>query len=386
MVNVYDDIAAYEACIRPRTKVKSNLCTMYYPAKGRFCGNYCSRKSDKYSKRCWRHKKESTAPKLILLMITSEERVFNRDLWMKFLTLCERDNVPIEFVVYHETMLNCTVRNPNNLISRYRPFPDIFGENNVISLKGQHGTLEFAKVHMQMLTYGANIPQANKCLVITERTIPIRSPRNIYETAMAATGCHMDISFNVHFAKPPAGLPLGPRGMPFTAANNLAQGLFTVKFLNKSLPTVNRHCGRFGIARKSDGTYTVAHSSIYKQWKRFTGSNPCEFWLINSYLLELHVNGSGVRPIRELLRDTDKNGGDAEMYTVAEIPEWRNRRKRTFVFRTRPSEREDVPVYSPLVARYYRGLDFKHLSLLDVVHFLKRFKRRALFFRSVELN
>lgn len=381
-IHYYNDLREYKTCVRPRRKVKSNLCTMYYTDKKRFCGNYCSRKSNKYNKRCWRHRNYSVGPKLVLLMISSSGRVYNRELWLNFLTESEKNNVPIELVIYHEDMLNCTVRNPHNLISRYRPFPDLFG-GRVIPLGGKHGTLDFAQVHLQMLEYGANIQDAVKCIVITERTIPIRSPIDIYKQVVASSSskCHFDVSYNVKFGHTPDGLPKSVRGRPFAAANNMAQGTFSVDFLKLALPTVPRHCKYFGL-HLTGREYKIVNDTLYNQWCRFTGANPCEFWLVNSFLIEEHLKG-GV-PMRALGQLMEKSNSK-ERYSVAEIPEWRDGVKRTFVFRQSMSAKQRVPPFNSRVAAYYRGLNFNRLTLRDTINFLQKNKRKALFFRQVEL-
>lgn len=316
----------------------------------------------------------------MLLMISSSVRVYNRELWLKFLTEC--NSVPIELVIYHEDMLNCTVRSAHNLISRYRPFPDLFPE--VIPLSGRHGTVDFAQVHLQMLEYGANMRDAFKCIVITERTVPIRSPIEIYKRAMLSPKkCHIDVSYNVAFDRTPYGIPKGVRNRPFAAANNMAQGSFSVDFLKSALPTVVRHCERFGIKRVLGKRYKIINDELYSQWCKFTGANPCEFWLLNSFLIEEHLNGDGGRPVRVLTGHMEKSD-PKERYTVAEIPEWRDDVKRTHVFR-HLTNAQRVSTFDSRVSEYYRGLNFNRLTLRNTIEFLQKNKNKALFFRQVEL-
>lgn len=226
-------------------KVKSNLCTYYYRDRTRFCGNYCSRKPPHgsiFNKRCWRHKKAKSSamtPPVVLLMISSSERIYNRDIWISFLNRCEDRNIPLELVIYHEDMVNSTVRDPQNLISRFRPFPDIYGK--VLPLRNRHGSINFAQTVLRMLDYGCKIPYASRCIVLTERTVPIRPPLVIYNTAMSLN-CYIDISYNTAWGPIPDGTPKGPRGKPFAAVNNYCQGLYTIEFLKVALPTVPEQC------------------------------------------------------------------------------------------------------------------------------------------------
>jgi len=356
--------------------VKSNLCTWYYRDKNKFCGNYCSRKKEKFNRRCWRHTRHGsyskTMPPLILLMISASERTYNRYMWIEFLIRCEERRVPIELVIYHEDMLNCTVREPHNLLSRFRPFPDIFGK--VLPLKDRHGSVHFTQVYLKLLEYACKIPYAARCIVLTERTIPIRSPLSIYKISLDSK-CHIDISYNVKFGPEPAGIPVG-----WGAVNNLCQGLFTTEFLEVALPTVPLHCGKFGISLQN-GIYSITDPILFRQWQTFTGSNPSEFLLLNSYLLDNH-NIKEITQYMEITKESDK-------YTVAEIPEWRGGWKRTFVFR---DWKKRVPIPVPdlvdkrRVFSYYRGLDLTgSVSLREIIKYLRRQKRRALFFRQVEL-
>ena len=315
-------------------------------------------------------------PPVVLLMISSSERTYNRDVWIKFLTKSEEKGVPFELVIYHEDMLNCTVRDPNNLLSRFRPFPDLFG--SVLPLKDRHGGINYAQIYLRMLEYGCKIPHAARCIVMTERTIPIRSPVRIYKRAVASK-CHIDVSYNVGYGPVPSDLPMGPRCKPFAGVNNLDQGLFTTEFLKMALPAVRLHCERFGITL-TNGVYSITNLELFEQWRRFTGSGLSEFWLLNSYLLNTRTN----RPMQDLKKYMEVTN-EKDKYTVAEIPEWRNGWKRTFVFRDliRPVR---IPRFDARVESYYRGLNIKRpVSLTDVVHFIKTHKRRAIFFRQVEL-
>jgi hypothetical protein len=374
----YNDLSGFKT--KKVHNVKSNLCTKFFAEKEKFCGNYCSRKTDRFNRRCWRHPlRRPLQPAVVLLMISASERTFNRDVWLDFLWKCEKDDIPLELVIYHEDMENATVREPQNFISRFRPFPDVFGK--VVPLRNSHGTVNFAQIYIRMLEYGIKIPNTSTCIVLTERTVPIRHPKDIYEIAKNSK-CHIDISYNVSF-KPgttPHGLPQGHRGKPFSACNNLAQGLFTTEFLRQALPAVPVHCKKFGITL-SNGVYKISDPEQFRRWQLFTGSNPSEFWLINSYLLQ-HPSD---RPMKLLKRFMEKTV-ETDKYTVAEVPQTRDNLKRTFVFRKNPRVREYIDYYDNRVKSYYKGLRFNRgVSLRRLVRFLVKRKRRALFFRQVEL-
>ena len=88
-----------------------------------------------------------------------------------------------------------------------------------------------------------------------------------------------------------------------------------------------------------------------------------------------------MQDLKQYMESKDEN----DKYTVAEIPEWRGGWKRTLVFKNM-SKRLCIPKFDNRVTSYYRGLDINQpISLTDVVHFIKRNKKRALFFRQVEL-
>lgn len=374
----YNDLSGFKT--QKLHNVKSNLCTKFFAEKERFCGNYCSRKNDRFNRRCWRHPlKRTSQPVVVLLMISASERTFNRDVWLDFLWKCEKDDIPLELVIYHEDMENATVREPQNFISRFRPFPDVFGK--VVPLRNSHGTVNFAQIYIRMLEYGIQIPKASRCIVLTERTVPIRHPKDIYDKAITSK-CHIDISYNVTFRldQIPLGLPLGSRGKPFAACNNLAQGLFTSEFLRLALPTIRKHCNKFGISFNR-GVYTISDPVQFRRWQLYTGSNPSEFWLINSFLLEHPTD----RPMKSLKRFMQKSK-ESEKYTVAEIPQSRDHLKRTFVFKQHPRVKEYINYYDSRVKSYYKGLRFNRgVSLRKIIRFLVKRKTRALFFRQVEL-
>ena len=317
-------------------------------------------------------------PPVMLLMISASERTYNRDTWLSFLNKCEKNNVPLELVIYHEDMYNCTVRDPQNMISRFRPFPELFGK--VLPLRNLHGSVNFTQVCNEMLQYGCKIPFAKRCILLTERSIPIRSPMTIYKRALSLK-CYIDISYNIGYTAVPPSVPRRDRrNKPFNGVNNLCQGLYTVEFLKEALPTLPLHCERFGISL-NNGVYSVTNRVLFDQWRAFTGANPSEFWLLNSYLLQ-HLNEP--RPMELIKRFMEKTI-ESDKYTVAEIPQWRDGWKRTFVFRSFTG-RYVIPRFDAREQRYYSGMDFSAgVSLLDIIKYIRRHKKRALFFRQVEM-
>lgn len=388
----YNDLRSYSRKVadvsnKKPIKVKSNLCTFYYKDKNQFCGNYCSRRGKHgytMHRRCWRHKRTGTysasIPPLVLLMISSSERMYNRNKWIKFLVKCEDKGVPIEFIYYHEDMYSSTERHPLNLVSRFRPFPDEFG-STVLQLRNDHGGLNFTQSYLRMLEYGLKIPYSARCIVLTERTIPIRSPVKLYKRALASK-CYVDISYNVAYGPTPSSIVnSGHRGRAFPAVNNHCQGLFTTSFLKEALPTIPVYCEKFGIAKLRNGTYNVCNPTLYESWRVFTGANPSEYWLLNSYLFSLESN----RPIEHLKRHMDKTV-ENDQWTIAEVPHWRDGVKRTYIFKD-PTTNEHIAWYDDKVKSYYKGLHLPEdgVSLLEIVRYVRQNKKRALFFRQVEL-
>jgi hypothetical protein len=379
-IYTYNDLRGFNTRLH---NVRSNLCTLYYKDKKKFCGNYCSRKGKHgypFNKRCWRHKKPKSSaliPPVVLLMISASERMYNRDVWMSFLKACDDKNIPLELVIYHEDMNNSTVRDPQNLISRFRPFPDIFGK--VLTLRNQHGSINFAQIVMRMLDYGCKIPHASRCIVITERTIPIRPPLEIYRTALSLK-CYIDISYNTAWGPIPDGTPTGPRGKPFAAVNNYCQGLYTVEFLKEALPTVPSQSERFGITL-NNGVYSVSNKVLFDQWQKFTGTNPCEFWLLNSYLMYNRRLDKPMAMLRKHMEKTVEN----DKYIVTHVSQWRNDLKRAWVFKSF-TRKYEIPWFDAREKRYYRGLNLPAgVSLLEVIKHVRRNKKRAMFFRQVEM-
>lgn len=377
-IYIYNDIKGFD---RKLNNVKSNLCTFYFKDKSQFCGNYCSRKGvhgNLFSRRCWRHKQPvRNNSVVVLLMISASGRTYNRDRWIQFLSECQTNNIPIVFLIYHQNMQNTTLRDPQNLISRFRPFPDLFTQ--ILPLQNRHGGIHFTQTYLNMLQYGCKIPHSAVCIVLTERTIPIRSAREIYRRAVLSK-CYINISYNIHFDKIPDGLLTKTRTKKFAGVNNCCQGLLTTKLLRLALPSVENQCEKFGISLVNK-VYTITNNKLFEQWRKYTGSNPSEFLLLNSYLLE----NIGEKYPMDLLRKHMEKTVENDVYTVAEIPEWRDGYKRTFVFR-HLNKRFVVPVFDYRIKRYYSPLNLKNgVTLQEIINFLVNRKEKALFFRQIEM-
>lgn len=377
----YNDLTSYSRT-RKLHNIHSNLCSWFVTSKNKFCGNYCSRRSKKdlNLRYCWRHSSVFTNPEdvLVVAMIVSDDRIFNRDVWKCFIQRCQTDRVPIHLIIYHELMNKGTVREGENLISRFRPLPSRFGQR-CISLVNAHGGTRYMSVYLQILRYVCDIPNATKCIVITERTIPIRTPMETFSLACKLNKCHIDVSYNVAFSEkiPSTVVSLGARNKPFPAANNMAQGLFTTEFLRQALPAVPLHCDKFGL-KFSDGVYSVSDSELYESWRNYTGSNIDEFLLVNSFLLNQQTN-KAISLLKRYMEPTIEN----DKYTVAEVPIWRNRVKRTHIFN---SLKGPVKVLwlDARARNYYKHLE-NPVTLKRILKYLVVTKRRALFFRSVQL-
>lgn len=397
-IYTYNDIAPYANASR-FTRPKSNLCAWYYPDRKQFCGNYCSRSGkhgDIFNRRCWRHKRRGnyskSLPPVVILMIANASRIYNRDIWVNFLSESEKSGVPFELVIYNRHMLNGTVRHPQNILSRFRPFPDFFNR----TVAPGHGDLAYTQAYLAMLQYGVSFPSASRCVVVTERTIPIRGPIESYRLIIGSK-CVLDVSYNVKYAPAPA-VPSPPssrgtRGKSFEGVNNKAQGMFTVEFLKIALPTVVEQCEHFGLS--FDGhTYKVSDPLKLETWREFTAANLDEFLLLNSFLLSLSSSSSSIRPISELKKYMQNVPKDDRLM-VSEIPEWRDNLKRTFVF-TDTSKTVQIPYFDNDMYSYLKGLhrgdsrrrrrtDVLYTSAGAVIRYLLSTKKYPIFFRSIEL-
>ena len=171
-----------------------------------------------------------------------------------------------------------------------------FPNRRTMDIRHSHARMNY----VDMLSYGANIPHALCCIVITERTIPIRHPLEVYRIAMGlASKCVVDPSCNVcfHTRCPPVSLPKLARGKTFQLMNNKAQALFSVSFLKEALPTLRTYCSYFGLEYSGDFHCTVNNHRLFEQWERCTGAMADEFWLLNSYLLYLVLQKHSERPL-----------------------------------------------------------------------------------------
>ena len=119
---------------------------------------------------------------------------------------------------------------------------------------------------------------------------------------MIAPKCAVDPSYNVSFDVhcPPSSLPTLARGKQFALVNNKAQGLFSVAFLKEALLTLRKYCEYFGVQYSHEKGYAVKVRGLYKQWQQCTGAMADEIWLLNSYLIHLHMEWRSHRPITEL--------------------------------------------------------------------------------------
>lgn len=82
--------------------------------------------------------------------------------------------------------------------------------------------MNYAIVYTDMLANSSRIRYATCCNVITERTIPVDTPIEIYRCATGvAPKCAIDPTHNVSFHKCPLSLLLQlNRGKPFQLVNN----------------------------------------------------------------------------------------------------------------------------------------------------------------------
>lgn len=395
----YNDVTHYR--VSQRSVVRSNLCSLYFVKKQRFCGNYCTRYNfevSRYHRRCWRHIRRRGAglPPVILLMIVCDQ-IYNKTRWLKFMDECEQNNVPIELVVYEKHMFKCTVRHPWNFISRFRPIPELYNTvQRTYSLRDSHGGTNYATAYTDMLAYGSTIPHAICCIVITERTVPIRSPLEIYKRATTIVPkCALNPSYNVSFHThcPPSSLPKLGRGKPFQLVNNKAQALYSTHFIKEALPTLRTYYKYFGLQYSNTQGYSIKDHRLYTQWQQCTGAMLDEFWLLNSYLLHLWYKKNSQRPIGELKTKYMDNGlPENDNIIVAEIHEYRDNVIRSTLFKdvfTIKKIRSLNKSYHSLM-RYYNALGILHrggmkVNLAHVLSFLRAHKKNALFFRSVEM-
>lgn len=391
----YPDARHYLVAPRPKSRPKSNLCTWYFADKLKFCGNYCSRRPSAYHSRCWRHNltiRRSHRP-VIIVMITADGSIYNKSIWLKFITKCQEKDVPLRLVLYAERMFNATVRHPWNFISRFRPVPDLYGARGDISLINAHGGMRYATVVMDMLRYACNVDSPKCCILITERTIPIRTPVTVYKQAASyGDKCVLDPSYNVRFSGDILPLPRRRGNMEFGLVNCRGQGLLSCKFLQEALPTLRPYCRYFGLGwDRQERVYSVTNRDLFEKWTQYVGANPDEFWLLNSYLIYLHNERSVRRPI-SVLKQHMYNLPANDNTIISEIHEYRDNVKRSAVFRSMLGVTNIEPAEN-YAKRYYAGMRGNDdggrvisTHLYRILRFLRKHKKRVLFFRSVQLD
>lgn len=130
------DVQYFHLSKQTRGMVGSNLRSKYLTENNRFCGNYSNRLRNPYHYRCWRHiKKHSTVlTRRVLPMIISSGCIYNKTRWLEFIDNCEGYDVPIELVVYEESMFKCTVRHLWNFISRFWPLLKLYSIRKGVTL------------------------------------------------------------------------------------------------------------------------------------------------------------------------------------------------------------------------------------------------------------
>ena len=354
----HNDVNAYKNfCFKNKKTHFSNLCTKYMKEKTRFCGNYCHQKHDIFNRRCWRHKNtfDSKLSPVIILMIVSDQ-FYNKNIWLQFLASCEKHNVPIHLVLYNEYMYRGTVRHSQNLLSRFRPVSKVFLKKyHILTLKNNHAGIKYSTIYFDMLKYATDIPNANKCIVITEKTIPIRSPKTLYKTVLSYNKSVLDLSYNVKFSKHiPRSLPLGNRKKCFELVNNRAQCLYSVLFLKSALPTLSLYGKYFGVEEKGKSGLQITNLSLLKEWESYTASMLDEFWLLNSYIIHLYLNKENC-PIKFIKTNVESSLPNNDRLVVADIPEWRDKLRRSFIFTTFKSK-ESIERFDDYSKMYYKEL------------------------------
>lgn len=406
-IATYPDALHYKTASKSKSRPKSNLCTKYLSEKGKFCGNYCTNKS-KYQDRCWLHRRwhirkakdqlciqqKVRRPRIVIVMITTNGSIFNKSRWLNFLSQCEEYDIPITLAIYADEMYKTTVRHPWNFISRFRPIPSMYRSRPDISLINSHGGMSYVNVVMNMLEYVSGMEDVQSCILVTERTIPIHSAKTIYKSAISyKEKCVIDPDYNVRWSsiKPPT-LPHRRGGKDFEIVNNRGQGLLSVKFLKEALPTLAPYCDRFGLIwNKKEKMYKVNNEDLFNTWIEYAGGFPDEFWLLNSYLFHLADAAVEPNPLRKLHQYMLHPNTDDKLI-ITEVAERPGLVKRSIVFKTM-DKIVTVKVADKIDSIYYRGLkgnDEKNktitTNLQSLIRFLRKHRKRCLFFRNVELE
>jgi hypothetical protein len=392
-----DDVAMYKNNKKDgvrKSNNPSNLCTKYIFRRKRFCGNYCSQKKEIFNRRCWRHKKVSVLPPIVIVMIVSD-KIYNKGMWIDYLESCDKHNIPLELVIYNEYMYNGTLRNSYNFLSRFRPIAKVYMKKyHMFSLLNNHASINYANIYFDMLKYVTDIPKAKKCIIITETTIPIRSPVTLYKTSMSIEKCLLDVSYNVRFSnKIPHSLPLRERNKNFEVVNNRAQSLYTVEFLKSALPTLSLYCKYFGISDGGKEGYKVTNNKLLREWEDYTAAMLDEFWLLNSYLIHLHLKKEPY-PIKYIKNYVESSSPNLDRLVVADFPEWRNDIRRSYIFYSFEGK-VCLKRFDTYIDRYYKGLkniecngerNTIRTSLSEIIAYLRTKKKNVLFFRSVKIR
>lgn len=96
---------------------------------------------------------------------------------------------------------------------------------------------------------------------------------------------------------------------------------------------------RFGITLNNN-VYTVSNLALFEQWRKFTGTNPCEFWLLNSYLMHNRRHDKPLLMLRKYMDKTVEN----DKYVVTHVSQWRDNIKRAWVFKSLTG-RQTIPKF-----------------------------------------
>lgn len=388
----YPDSRHYLVAVRSKKRPTSNLCTWYFESKKRFCGNYCQRNDADGSRRCWRHKvTRKKHRQIFLVMVTANGAIYNKSIWLKFIVKCQEKEIPLRLIIYTDFMYKTTVRHPWNFISRFRPSPLKYQGRDDIPLHNSHGGLNYTTVVMDMMNYVcSSSSNAQSCILITERTIPIRSPAAIYKQAHSFNDkCVLNPAYNIRFSDDTIpSLPKLRGTREFGLVNYRAQGLFSCKFLLQALPTLRDYCHRFGIAwSKRERVYQVSDHSLYNKWVEYVSAFPDEFLLLNSYLIFLYETRHVRRPI-SVLKKYMATLAQKDNTVLADIAEYRNEVKRSVIFKSVCDNIIITPADSA-VANYYAKFKTGNslvTNLKSILRYLRKYKKKALFFRSVELD
>ncbi|KAG8270779.1 hypothetical protein J6590_077631 [Homalodisca vitripennis] len=128
----------------------------------------------------------------------------------------------VRIYYYNNIRMSVSVKESMNSLSRFRPFPYLFGKS-ILILRNAHSSPIFTHIFWSLLMCGCSIPHAAKCIVLTGLSIPIR----ILYRRVLRSQCYINISCN-HTKK---------RSKPFET-----------EFLEYALPTEPLECETFGLS------------------------------------------------------------------------------------------------------------------------------------------